>query len=180
MLFLFIFHHIKPLTANSDHYFHLYTSSRDYLAIIINSITHFFALVHIFFYFSFVYGTTNVNIFSITYLLQEKQQSDRVMRSLAYTSKYIYISICILLLLHSCEAVGAVNWSVTCGLERNFSFLTALCTNCCEHLLLCSCSVLSCIAASLASLGFVLESLLSIELLLACGEYELIAALFAY
>jgi hypothetical protein len=40
--------------------------------------------------------------------------------------------------------------------------------------------VLSGVTARFAALGLVLEALLSVELLLAGGEYKLCAALFAY
>ncbi len=81
-----------------------------------------------------------------------------------------------LLLLHFCIALAAVNRSVVAGLERNLSFLTASCTGSGEELSLGLSGVLSCVAASLASLGLILEALLCIEFLLAGSKDKFFAA----
>ena len=88
--------------------------------------------------------------------------------------KFIDGSIALSLL---CEALAAVNRSVLAGLERNASLAAAACTYGSEHFL--GGLVLSGIAAVLASLGLVLESLFCVELLLACCEYELVTAVLA-
>ena len=85
----------------------------------------------------------------------------------------------LLLVLHCCEALAAIYRSVACGLERNFSFLTAVSANCCEHFSLLAISIFSLVAASLASLGFILETLFCIELLFTCCEYEIFSAFLA-
>ena len=83
-----------------------------------------------------------------------------------------------LLLLHSSVALAAVYGSVVLGLERNFCFAAAVCANSSEEFLSCLTGILSCITAGLASLRLVLESALCIELLLACGENEIVSAVF--
>ena len=82
-----------------------------------------------------------------------------------------------LLLLHSCEAFGAVYRSVVAGLEGNLSFLTALSTYSGKHFsfLTFAGSILSLVAACLASLGFVLEALFCVEFLFTSGENEFVA-----
>ena len=50
------------------------------------------------------------------------------------------------------------------------------CTSCCVHLSIAFSSVLSCIAASLASLGLIYKAFLCVEFLLACGEDKFISA----
>jgi len=86
----------------------------------------------------------------------------------------------LLLSLHSCIALAAVYGSVVGRLERNLCFLTALCANGREKLLLRSGCVLSCVSASLASLRLVLESSFSVEFLFASRECEFSAAFLAY
>ncbi len=85
-----------------------------------------------------------------------------------------------LLILLCCVAFAAIDGSVVLGLERNFCFLAAACTDCSEKFFLRSGCALSCISAVLASLRFVLEALLCIEFLLTSRENKLSAAFFAY
>ena len=85
----------------------------------------------------------------------------------------------LLLFFDGCKALAAVYGSVAGRLERNFCFLAASCADGSEHLTLGLACVLACVTACLASLGLVLEALLCVEFLLTCGEYELVAALFA-
>ncbi len=85
----------------------------------------------------------------------------------------------LLLLFELSEASTAVYRSVSAGLERNFSFLAALSASGGEHLSCCFACILSCCTAFLASLGFVLESLLCVEFLFSCGENEFFTAIFA-
>jgi len=66
------------------------------------------------------------------------------------------------------------------GLERNLTFLTALCANCVEHLTFAVTSaVLASIAASLATLGLVSEALFCIKFLLSGSESEFLSAFLA-
>jgi hypothetical protein len=79
----------------------------------------------------------------------------------------------------SCVALAAV-YRLTIGrIEGNLALLTAISANGVKHLSATTSSVLSDVAAGLASLGLVLEALLCIELLLTCGEYEVVAAFLA-
>ena len=101
------------------------------------------------------------------------------MRKIASSVIYTTRTKKLLLFFDSCEALAAVYRSVAGGLERNLSFLAASSANGGEHLTLSLACALACVTACLASLGLVLEALLCVEFLLACGEYELVAALFA-
>ena len=69
--------------------------------------------------------------------------------------------------------------SVVGRLEGDLCLAAAISAYSREVLTGCSSCVLLSIAASLASLGFVLESLLGIESLFACGEHEFIATVLA-
>ena len=82
--------------------------------------------------------------------------------------------------LHLSEALAAVNRTVLTGTERNLAGLAAVGAYSVKHLSLGAGIVLAGISALSASLRLVLEALLCIELLLTSGEYELLAALFAY
>ena len=80
-------------------------------------------------------------------------------------------------LLHFSVALAAIDGSVAVGLEGNLSFLAASRAGGGVKLSLGLSGVLSGLAASLTSLGLVLEPFLGVELLLACGEDELRAAI---
>jgi hypothetical protein len=82
-------------------------------------------------------------------------------------------------LLSQLEASAAVNGTIVGGLEGDLCLAAAISANSREILTGCSSCVLLGIAASLASLRFVLESLLGIESLFACGEHEFIATVLA-
>ena len=82
--------------------------------------------------------------------------------------------------LHLSEALAAVNGTVLTGTEGNLAGLAAVSANSVKHLSLGAGIVLAGISALSASLRLVLEALLCVELLLTSGEYELLAALFAY
>lgn len=84
-----------------------------------------------------------------------------------------------LFLSHLCEALAAVHRAILAGLEGNSCFLAAGSAHSGEHLTLGLCSVLTGIAAGLASLGLVHETLGCVELLFASGEHEFSAAFFA-
>ena len=89
-------------------------------------------------------------------------------------------NITVLLSRASClEARAAVNGSVAGGLEGKLSLAAALRAGSDKVLTLASLSILLLIAASLAALRLVFEALFSVELLLACGEYKLLAAISA-
>ena len=84
-----------------------------------------------------------------------------------------------LLLLHCSIALAAIYGSVVLGLKGDLCFAAAVSANSCKEFLSSLTCILTCIAASLASLGLVLEASFCIELLLACGEYEISAAILA-
>ena len=83
------------------------------------------------------------------------------------------------LFTHLSEAVAAVNGTVGLGLEGHLGFAAATGAGSGEELTGATGSVLAGITACLAALGLVLEAALCVELLLAGGENELVAALFA-
>ena len=80
---------------------------------------------------------------------------------------------------HLSEALAAENRAIGLGLEGNLGLATAACAGSSEELTGTTGSVLTSVAAGLAALGLILEAALCVELLLTCGEYELVAALFA-
>jgi hypothetical protein len=84
------------------------------------------------------------------------------------------------LLAHLSEALGAVDGTISLGLEGNLGFLTASSAGGGEELTGATGSLLTSVTAALAALGLVLEAALSVELLLAGGENEFVAALFAH
>ncbi len=81
--------------------------------------------------------------------------------------------------LHFLEAGTAVYRSVVGRLEDDLCFAAALCANGGEVFTRSPAGVLLSVTASLAALGLVLEAFLFVQSLLACGEYELCAALLA-
>ena len=83
------------------------------------------------------------------------------------------------LLLHTSEALRAVNGSVGLGLERNSGLAAAVGAGSGEEFTGATGSVLASVTARLAALGLILEASLSVELLLTGGKHELGAALFA-
>ena len=86
--------------------------------------------------------------------------------------KYLRVSL-------FCEAFAAVYRSVVGGLEGDLRFAAAFSANCGEHFLGSTGSLLSCISASLAALGLVLEAAFCVEFLFACGKYKFVAAILA-
>ena len=80
----------------------------------------------------------------------------------------------------SCIALAAVYRLAIGRIEGNLALLTAISANGVEHLSATAGSVLSDVAAGLASLGLVLEALLCIELLLTRGEHEVTAAILTF
>ena len=80
---------------------------------------------------------------------------------------------------HLSEALAAENGTVGLGLEGNLSLAAATCAGSGEELTGATGSVLAGITACFAALGLVLEAALCVEFLLAGGENELVAALFA-
>ncbi len=81
--------------------------------------------------------------------------------------------------LHLCKAIAAIHRTIVSGLERNAGFAAAGSAGGGEKLTRTTGSVLAGVTAGLAALGLILETLLRIKLLLAGGENEFIAALFA-
>jgi hypothetical protein len=80
------------------------------------------------------------------------------------------------------EAVAAVDRTVGAGLERNLAGLAAACAGCIVHLTVAAATgraLLASRTAGLAALGFIGETLLGVEFLLAGGEGEAGSAIFA-
>ena len=83
-------------------------------------------------------------------------------------------------LTHVWKAFAAVHRTIVSGLEGHACLTAASCAGSSEELTGTTGSILASVTASLAALGLILETTLCVELLLASGEYELTAALFAY
>ena len=86
---------------------------------------------------------------------------------------------CVLSCSLCCEALAAINGLTFGGLEGHLALLAALYADCIEHL---SCTLLRILlsgTALLASGGLVLKTSRCVELLLTCGEHELIATISA-
>ena len=81
--------------------------------------------------------------------------------------------------LHLSEALAAEHRAIGLGLEGNLGLAAATGAGSGEELTGCTGGVLAGITAALAALGLILEATLSVESLLASGEHELLAALFA-
>ena len=101
-----------------------------------------------------------------------------------YTKKELPLAVLFLnklvVLLHCCEAIAAINRAIAGGLEGNLCFFAAVSASGSEILSCLSGSVLLCVSAGFASLGFVLESFLGVEFLFTGGENEFVATFFAY
>jgi len=80
---------------------------------------------------------------------------------------------------HLSEALAAEYGAVGLGLEGNLCFAATTSTGSSEELTGTTGAVLASVTAGLAALGLILETTLSVELLLASSENEFIAALFA-
>ena len=80
---------------------------------------------------------------------------------------------------HLSDALAAEYGTVGLRLKGNLCLAAATGASSGEELTGATGAVLASITASLAALGLVLEATLCIELLLTCGEHELVAALFA-
>ena len=81
---------------------------------------------------------------------------------------------------HLSEALAAEHGTVGLGLEGNLCLAAATGAGSGEELTGATGSILASVTAGLAALGLVLETTLSVELLLTCGENEILTALFAY
>ena len=79
------------------------------------------------------------------------------------------------------EALAAVNRTVAVGLKGHLASITTVCTSCVKHLasggLTTAC--LELLTALTASLGLMLETLLSVEFLLTGRKNEFLSAIFA-
>jgi len=89
----------------------------------------------------------------------------------------LYKRLC--LVPHLSETSAAVNGAVFAGLEGNLRCRSALGADGVELLALSAAGVLPLVAASLATLGFIGETLFGIELLLARCESEFAVAILA-
>ena len=90
-----------------------------------------------------------------------------------------YIYYILALLAHLSEAIAAVNRTIALGLKRNLGLAAAGSAGSGEVLTGTASSVLASVTAGLAALRLVLETTLCVELLLTCGENELLTALLA-
>ena len=108
------------------------------------------------------------------YFLHEKN----ALRKVTLIAKRLFVSLMILglFLLHLSKAIAAVYRTVFSGSERNLSYAAAGSTCCLKHFSFALNAVLSCVTASLASLGLVYKAFLCVEFLLACGEDKFISA----
>ena len=86
----------------------------------------------------------------------------------------------LLLFLHAGEALAAVDGAVLTGTEGDLGLFAAAGADGGEHLTVGTLAGLAGIPAGLAALGLVGEAALRVELLLAGGEDELLASLFAH
>ena len=103
----------------------------------------------------------------------------KILRTRSVPNLVRYCFFTELLILRSCKALAAKYRSVGGRLERHTSYAAALSASSLEELSLGLAGISSLVAACLASQGLVGKSLLSIESLLTCGEYEFSAALLA-
>ena len=81
---------------------------------------------------------------------------------------------------HLRKALAAINRAIALGLEGYAGLVAAGSADRREELTGAAGSGLAGVAAGLAALGLILEATLSIELLLAGGEYELLSAFLAH
>ena len=81
--------------------------------------------------------------------------------------------------LHLCKALAAIYRAIVTRDERHLSHSSAGCANSLVHLSRSSRCVFTLVSASLAALRFVYKALGLVKLLLACSEYELLAAILA-
>jgi len=117
----------------------------------------------------------------IPYLSPVFKQKDRIQTEKEASESDASLAMAELALLaHTSEALAAVNRTVGLRLEGNLSLTAAGSAGSGEELAGTAGSGLAGVTAGLAALGLVLEATLSVELLLAGGEHELIAAFLAY
>ena len=88
-------------------------------------------------------------------------------------------AVLLALLTHLSEAVAAIHRTVALGLEGHSRLAAARGAGSGEILPGTTSRVLARVAAGLAALGLILEAALSVELLLASGENEFVAAFLA-
>ena len=86
----------------------------------------------------------------------------------------------LLLFLHAGKSLAAIDRAVLTGTEGDLRLFAAAGADSGEHLAVGTLAGLAGIPAGLAALGLVGEAALRVELLLAGGEDELLAALFAH
>ena len=77
------------------------------------------------------------------------------------------------------ETIAAVNRTIGFRLERNLCFAATGSAYCCIHLSGSGAAVLAGISARLASLGLILETFFSVEILLTCSEDKFCTTVFA-
>ena len=111
----------------------------------------------------------------------EKRHPDECLFSqyfkfISVQSDTIELLLCLLALL---KASAAINRSVVRGLEGDLCLSAAVCAYSSEVLARSLACVFLRVTACLASLGLVHKAFFVVESLLAGGEYELVAAIFA-
>jgi hypothetical protein len=95
-------------------------------------------------------------------------------------NRTVLFVVLLTLAAHLSEALATINRTVRLGLKRNLCLATAGSANSSEILPRATGGSLAGIAAGFAALRLVLETALSVKLLLAGGEYELLAAFFTH
>ena len=109
----------------------------------------------------------------------EKSKRAKKKRRPSASSSVNQNELTLLLFANLGEALTAVHGTVRLGLERNLRLTAAGGAHGGEILTGAAGGVLAGVTAGLAALGLVLETALSVKLLLTGGEHELLATLFA-
>ena len=104
---------------------------------------------------------------------QEAKTAPVFRQALFFSKKQNESFVQLALLTHLGEALAAIDRTVGLGLKGNLGLAAAGCTNSGEILAGTAGSVLASVTAGLATLRLVLETALSIELLLTSGEHKL-------
>ena len=92
----------------------------------------------------------------------------------------LFFAIALAFVAHLSEALAAEYRAIGLGLEGHLGLAAAACTGSGEELTGTTSVVLASVTAGLAALGLILETTLSVELLLAGSEHELVAAFLTY
>ena len=118
-------------------------------------------------------------VISIIILLRVKYNNIKE-RDVLIPSRSIQVRCSGLAFPHLSKALAAEYGTIGLGLKGNLCLAAAGCTNCGKELAGSTGCILACVTAGLAALGLILETALCIELLLTCGEHELLTTFLAY